>query len=86
LPARSDLIVKILSALSAKLGGYPETGFQEINGYLPEADFWPASSKVCAGGHNFRVARRLSAMAPDTAESTACRNMEKRFEASARIC
>jgi hypothetical protein len=55
-------------------------------GDFPEADFWPASSKVCAGGHNFRVARRLSAMAPDTAESTACRNMEKRFEASARIC
>lgn len=25
----------------------PETGLEEINGNLPEADFWPASLKVC---------------------------------------
>ena len=30
-------------------GSYPETGLGEINGSLPEADFWPASLKVCSG-------------------------------------
>jgi hypothetical protein len=31
----------LLEAWLHVTGRYPETGFQEINGYLPEADFWP---------------------------------------------
>ncbi len=30
-------------------GSYPETGLEEINGDLLEADFWPGSLKVCSG-------------------------------------
>jgi hypothetical protein len=31
-------------------GSWPETGLEEINVDVLEGDFWPASSKVCAGG------------------------------------
>jgi hypothetical protein len=31
-------------------GSNPETPFKEIKPYLPEADFWFVSLKVCSGG------------------------------------
>jgi hypothetical protein len=40
-------------------GSYPETGLEEINGDLPEADFGPASLKVHPG-LNFWIARNPS--------------------------
>ena len=29
-----------------QLGSYQQTGLEEINGDLPEADFWPASKSA----------------------------------------
>ena len=43
---------------------YPETGLEEINGDLPEADFWPASLKFVPK-HNFRLARQPPRMTID---------------------
>jgi hypothetical protein len=36
-------------ASSRPSGSYPETGLEEINGDLREADFWSASLKVYSG-------------------------------------
>jgi hypothetical protein len=39
---------------------FSETGLEEINGAVPETDFWPASTEVRTG-YNFIVARNPGA-------------------------
>ncbi len=40
---------------------FPNSGPRILD--FPEADFWPASSRVCSG-HNFRLARHLGTIVP----------------------
>jgi len=46
----------VISGVSSCFTYASETGFAEINGHLPEADFWPVSLKVHPG-YNFRIPR-----------------------------
>jgi hypothetical protein len=39
-----NLTLGLLHVIDRGLGNYPETGFGQINGNLPEVDFWPGTT------------------------------------------